>query len=125
MKTICTLLLGLSVLFSQCLAENSNTRDLKKNTVKGFIVPYVLRYDPDAWSCIQRNGKQEFSAIARSLEIVVSANKDETNLLQEELDCSFQEAIGERCANKNLYASYEIISSKTVALTESIFCTKA
>lgn len=116
MKTICTLLLGLSVLFSQCLAEDADVKDLKKKTVQGFVVPYVLRYDTDQWSHSSKNGRNKLRACSRPLEVIIRANNEEKNLVEDEMKKGFQEVIGERFANKNLYAGYAINPSKTVTI---------
>ena len=98
--------------FADTSKTNSKFQDLKKKTLQGFIVPYVLRYDPQTWSCIQRNGGQELRSFNGSLEVTVRANKEEKNLMQADLEQSFQEAVAKRCSDASYYANIEIKPSK-------------
>jgi len=120
MKFIYMLLWGM-IFSSHCFAAKADTKDLKKNSAQGFIVPYVLRYDPKEWSCTHKSDGQELNCPRRLLEIILSANKEEKNIEREELDRCFAEAVKVRFSNTENYGKVDIKPSKIVTINGIIF----
>lgn len=102
--------------FAQDSVADQHRSNLKKKTAQGFIVPYSLRYDPHAWSCVHKNGGQEFSFSKRPIDIIVRANNEEKNLSKEELDGNFQETMRARFADQTLFVNVEVKPSENVTI---------
>lgn len=110
-------LLPLTILATQqAEARDPTFKELHKKTAHGFFVPYVLRYDPDTWSCVHKGSGQELQCLKSALKVIVTANKKERNLSQEENDGIFLDILQKWYSNTSRYEGFEIKPSEYVVI---------
>jgi hypothetical protein len=106
------ILFGISLNVSNYCFANTEKDDqfqnLNKKTAQGFVIPYVLRYDPELWTCKSKNGGHEIHAIGRPIDLIICVNGDEKNMEHKEMEQGFIENLNSAFSDDSLYADYRI-----------------
>lgn len=95
---------------------NSSIKELHKKSHYGFVVPHVLRYDPDKW--LMENNDLRWAG-GYGLKVKIYESKEKLNYEQE--DAEFQKSIKKRCADPLFYTGVEFILSEIVVINEISF----
>ena len=114
---ICLVFLQITILsMHHAEARDPTFKELHKKSAHGFYVPYVLRYDPETWSCTHKGPGQELQCLKGALKVIVRGNKEQRNLTQEETDLCFLESLQQVYSNSSKYAGFEIKPSEYVVI---------
>lgn len=96
-------------------SADSSFGELHKKTLKGYLIPYVLRYDPDKWLQVSSGSNYvELKRMGDSLTVTIY--QDREKLTRDQLDIKFQSALKKGYADISFYSGMEIIPSEFVAI---------
>jgi hypothetical protein len=94
---------------------DSSFRELHKKTLKGYVIPHVLRYDANKWLQVSSGSNYiELKRIGDSLTTTIYQDKEK--LTNEQEDSEFQISIKNRYADPAFCSGVEFIPSEIVLI---------
>lgn len=94
-----------------------SSSDLSKKTLKGLIVPFVLRYEPEEWDLSSNNGVYKFYFQKdSSLQVRITSNDEEKNLDMNSLSEGIRKSLIKKCSDPTQFEGYEIKCEKMVSI---------
>jgi hypothetical protein len=92
-------------------SDNTSFKELSRKTIRGFVVPYFLRYDSDKWY----ESKSEL-LWRGGYGIIIKIYESKKKLAHDQEDAEFQVSLKKGCANPSLFSDVEFTPSEIVEI---------
>ena len=102
-----------------CFAADKSCKfsDLNKKSYHCFVVPFVLRFDPDKWAFKREDWVDKFSSLEhRNLEIFIKAYNEEKNLSDHQIEKNIQNFFENEYSDPTLFSNFSIKPSNIVQI---------